>query len=91
MGSWLCTIEHWLQLASAVFAALAAWKWFTASRGKVPTTATYANIDEMYGIIERQSRQNAYAAAFAGIAALLQIPQAFMPTCWSGSPWFLSN
>jgi hypothetical protein len=91
MGSWLCTTEHWLQLASAVFAALAAWKWFTASLGKLPAQATFENLDGVYAIIGRQSRQNAYAAAFAGVAALLQLPQSFMPTCWSGAPWFLSN
>jgi hypothetical protein len=91
MGSWLCTTEHWLQLASAVFAALAAWKWFTSSLGKLPAQATFENLDEVYAIIGHQSRQNAYAAAFAGVAALLQLPQSFMPTCWSGAPWFLSN
>jgi hypothetical protein len=91
MGSWLCTTEHWLQFASAVFAALAAWKWIVASLTKVPLRATWANIDEVYAIIARQSRLNAYAASFAGIAALLQLPQVFMPTCWSGAPWFLSN
>jgi hypothetical protein len=91
MGNWACVAEHWLQLASAVFAALAAWKWFTASLDKVPAEATFANLDEVYAIVGRQSRQNAYAAAFAGIAALLQLPQAFMPTCWSGTGWFWSN
>jgi hypothetical protein len=78
----ICTVEHALQLASAVFAALAAWKWFVASLGKIPLTATYSNIDDMYAIVARQSRQNAYAALFAGVAAILQLPQAFMPTCW---------
>jgi hypothetical protein len=91
MGRWICTAEGWLQFSSALFAGLAAWKWFTASLGKIPSRATFANIDEMYAMVGRQSRQNAYAAAFAGVAALLQLPLSFMPTCWSGAPWFLSN
>jgi hypothetical protein len=78
----ICTVEHVLQLTSAGFAALAAWKWFVASSAKLPPKATWTNIDEVYAMIARQSRLNAYAASFAGVAALLQLPQAFMPTCW---------
>jgi Spy/CpxP family protein refolding chaperone len=32
---------------------------------------------------------NAVAALFAAAAACCQIPLAFMPTCWSGAPWWL--
>ena len=79
----ICTVEHVLQLASALFAALAAWNWLVASLAKVPAQTTLDSLDNLYPIIARQSRLNAQAAAFAGIAALLQLPQAFMPTCWS--------
>jgi hypothetical protein len=88
MLSQLCVFEHVLQFAAAVFAALAAWKWFMSSRGKIPDHAKYDNIDQMYASIARQSRLNAHAASFAGIAALLQLSQVFMPSCWSGAPWF---
>jgi hypothetical protein len=45
-------------------------------------------MDEMYAAMRRQSRLNAWAAPFAGVAALLQFALAFMPGCWSGAPWF---
>jgi hypothetical protein len=78
----ICTVEHILQFASAVFAGLAAWRWLAASLIKAPTQTTMDNLDDVYPIIGRQSRMNAQAALFAAISALLQLPQAFMPTCW---------
>jgi glucose-6-phosphate dehydrogenase assembly protein OpcA len=82
----ICTVEHVLQFASAVFAGLAAWRWLVASLVTVPPgterATTLDSLDHVYPIISRQSRLNAQAALFAGIAALLQLPQAFMPTCW---------
>jgi hypothetical protein len=102
MGSGLCTFEHWLQFASAGFASLAAIAWLWASRIKAPKQITEDQMRARYdtpipalvqllGLITRQSRMNAVAASFAGAAAICQIPQAFMPTCWSGSPWFLTH
>jgi hypothetical protein len=88
MQDHVCSVVHVLQVASAVFAALAAWRWFVASRGKMPSQATWANIDEVYGVLARQSRLNAHAASFAGVAALLQFFLALLPTnCWN-APWW---
>jgi hypothetical protein len=90
----LCIVEHWLQFASGGFAALAAFMWFWASTIKAPTKFTEQEMQARYGapipaiahiirLATRQSRLNAFAALFAGVAAICQIPQAFMPTCWS--------
>jgi hypothetical protein len=79
----LCTLEHTLQIASAASAALAAWSWLLASLVKLPAQTTLDNLDNVYPLMRRQSSLNAQAAFFAAIAALLQLPQAFMPTCWS--------
>jgi hypothetical protein len=77
-----CSAEHWLQLASGAFAVLAAVTWWLASRAEIPHPVTWANIDAFSAGAVKQSRLNAWAALFAAAAALLQIPQAFMPTCW---------
>jgi hypothetical protein len=101
MGSTLCTVEHWLQFVSGGFATLAAITWFWASSIKAPPMTEEA-MQAHYGVpipalvdlvklLAQQSRMNALAALFAGAAALCQIPQAFMPTCWSGAPWFSPN
>jgi hypothetical protein len=77
----MCTVEHLLQIGSAVFGWLAAWRWFVASLENVPAQMTWENIDDVYSLIAEQSRLNAQAALFAGIAAVLQLSRAFMPTC----------
>jgi hypothetical protein len=89
----LCTVEHGLQLISAVLAALAALTWLWASRMKAPKfteeeaqalyDAPIPILVTLVRVIARQSRMNALAAVFAALAALCQIPLAFMPTCWS--------
>jgi hypothetical protein len=90
----LCAVEHWLQLSSGIAAGVAAALWFWASRIRAPADITEREMQPLYdapipalvqlvGIVTRQSRVSAIAAFFAGIAALCQIPQAFMPTCWS--------
>lgn len=88
----ICTIEHSLQFASAVFAALAALTWLWASRVKAPSEiaeeqmrrplAAIPVVDLLMKAVARQSRLNASAALFAGLAAFCQLPQAFLPTCW---------
>lgn len=56
MPSSLCTIEHWLQLALAVFAALAAVAWLRASLVKAPSPpARFSNIDEAYIAVGRKA------------------------------------
>jgi hypothetical protein len=102
MPSILCTAEHWFQFASGVFAVIAAVIWFLASRVRGPSELTQQHLPSVQGDsfpildrlmkdVARQSRRNATAAFFAALAAFCQLPQAFMPTCWSGAPWFLSN
>jgi hypothetical protein len=49
MQDHVCSVVHVLQVASAVFAALAAWRWFLASRGKVPSQATFTNMTRCMG------------------------------------------
>jgi hypothetical protein len=39
-------------------------------------------VEKLMKAVGLQSRLNALAAAFAGAAAILQVVQAFMPTCW---------
>jgi len=98
----ICTVEHWFQFASGVFAMIAAIIWLLASRLRAPSELTQRHVLDVQGdiipILDRlmkavasQSRMNAWAALFAALAAFCQLPQAFMPTCWSGSPWFDSN
>jgi hypothetical protein len=102
MGSWICTTEQWLQFTSGAFALLAALTWFSASRTKPSEKITEDQMGSRYSvptpalvtlvaITTRQAKRNAMAALFAAIAAFCQIPQALMPTCWSGAPWFLSH
>jgi hypothetical protein len=81
-GDLWCIAERWLQLGCSVFAALAAVTWWLASRAKVPHPITWENINAFSAGAVKQSRLNAWAALFAAVAALLQIPLAFMPTCW---------
>jgi len=97
-----CIAEHWLQFASGVLAGCAAITWFMASRIKPSAALTrlaegIAHVTEREFLHEqsaiaqitiRQSRTNAIAALFAAGAAIIQLPLAFMPTCWSGAPWF---
>jgi hypothetical protein len=89
----LCTVEHWLQFASGIFAALAAFTWLWASRVRAPSEITQDQmaatsgdiitpLDRLMKAIAKQSRLNATAALFAAFAALCQMPQAFLPTCW---------
>jgi hypothetical protein len=81
-GDFLCALQHWLQFGSGFFAVLAAITWFLASRAKIPNPIAWNNIDAFSAGAVKQSRLNALAAIFAAVAALLQVPQAFMPTCW---------
>jgi hypothetical protein len=78
-----------MQFFSGIFAFAAAVAWLWASLTKTPPLpASPQNIDAMYAAIGSQSRRNALAALFAGIAALFQFVLALMPACWSGAPWF---
>jgi hypothetical protein len=99
MLSSICTLEHFIQLGSGVFALIAAIFWGLSTRAKaiskIPPQQMSAgwggNIPGLVALVkdvEKQSRLNAWAAFFAAVAALCQIPLAFMPACWSGSPWF---
>jgi hypothetical protein len=45
-------------------------------------TGMIPSLEKLMLAVGSQSKRNAIAAAFAGVAALLQIGQAFMPTCW---------
>lgn len=85
----VCALAPILQFGTAVFGIIAAWQWFMASRGRIPDTATFANIDHVFKTIAKQSRHNAHAAAAAMIAAVMQVLLSFFPTCWSGPPWFI--
>jgi hypothetical protein len=99
----VCAIEHWLQGGAAVFALIAAIIWFHASRTKPSERIIPDDLGVPYGgpppkalvtlvqMVIRQSRSNACAALFAGLSAICQVPLFLLPTCWSGSPWFLSN
>jgi hypothetical protein len=91
MGSALCTSETWIQFASGLAALVAAIVWFLASRVSTPTVLTYDAGDALLSGIRKQSRLNAWAALFAAMAAILQVPLAFMPTCWSNAPWFIPH
>jgi hypothetical protein len=82
-----------LQLLSAIVAIMAAVFWFRASVKKVPNEFNQDRLKELNGDIlavlsdqsvamARQGKLNAWAAFFAGCAAILQIPIAFLPTCW---------
>jgi hypothetical protein len=82
-----------LQLLSAFTGIMAAAFWFGASVKKVPNEFNQNHLKELNGdilsvlskqsiAIAHQAKLNAWAAFFAGCAALLQIPIAFLPTCW---------
>ena len=82
-----------LQLLSAIAAIMAAVFWFRTSVKKVPNKFNQDRLKELNGDIlavlsdqsvamARQGELNAWAAFFAGCAAILQIPIAFLPTCW---------
>ena len=83
MLSALCTLEHALQFGAAIFAAMAAITWLSASRVKTPDGVTWSNEDALARGVTKQSRLNALAALFAAMAAFCQIPLPFMPTCWN--------
>ena len=100
MISATCTAEHWLQLACAGFAALAAFTWFWASRVKAPISkeemvarwdVPVPGLHRLIELATRQSRMNAIAALFAAAAAFCQVPLAFMPPCYGGPVWPFSN
>jgi hypothetical protein len=89
----ICTVAFTIQLASAGFGVTAAIVWWSASRIKTPPEITQDQAAALEGdilpILTRlmrgvvtQSRLNARAASFAAVAAILQVLDAFMPTCW---------
>lgn len=96
----ICSVEHGVQFASAAFALIAAFLWLRASRAKVAPPITPGRItvgsegvvipdlQALMEAVKKQSKLNARAALFAFLAALCQVPLAFAPACWSGSPWF---
>jgi hypothetical protein len=77
-----CSVEPYLQLSSASFAVGAAVTWLRASRIKVAEATPL--LSAVTRSTARQSGLNAWAALLAAIAAVLQVPLAFMPTCWGG-------
>jgi hypothetical protein len=89
----ICTIAFSIKLISAGFGVAAATVWWQASRIKTPPEITQDQVAAVQGdvlpVLSRlmhgvasQSRLNALAAALAAIAALLQVAEVFMPTCW---------
>jgi hypothetical protein len=81
----ICTAQQWLVLLSAAAASVAAATWLRASLVKAPAPpARFSSGDELLVSVSRQSRLNAWAALFAGIAALLQFGYALIASaCWS--------
>jgi hypothetical protein len=91
-----CLYVHPLQALSALTAFMAAILWLWASMKEVPDEFNQKRMEELNGdippVLRRQSkalaiqgRINAWAAFFAGIAALFQIVLAYMPACsWGG-------
>ena len=90
----VCTVEFTMQFASAGCAVLAAGFWFGASVVEAPTEIPKTKegrvaigadmipaVEKLMTAVGSQSKRNAIAAFFAGVAATLQISQAFMPTC----------
>jgi hypothetical protein len=72
-----CNIRTAFEVAIPVFACLAAVFWFYAS--SVPGgSAPMAKLEQNLSL---QARYNSWAAAAAGIAALLQFFTSFMPMC----------
>jgi hypothetical protein len=59
---------------------LAASLWFKASLIRIPPM-TYAEVDNVVLALRRQSRMNAFAAAFTALAVLFQVLLIYAPTC----------
>jgi hypothetical protein len=59
---------HFLAATLAIVAGLC---WFRAALLKTPASATGANSDTVLRVVALQSRWNGFAAALAGLAALL--------------------
>jgi hypothetical protein len=89
----ICTVAFSIQIGSAACGIIAAITWWRASSVKTPTEMTHDQVKAVEGDIipvldrlmrgvTRQSKLNALAAGFAAAAAILQVANAFMPTCW---------
>ena len=93
--SGICTVAFSTEIVSGVCAVAAAGCWFGASLVRAPIAiprdeqgriavggAIVPAVERLMAAVGLQSKLNAIAAAFAGVAALLQVGHAFMPTCW---------
>jgi hypothetical protein len=91
--SGICTVAFTIKMASAGFGVAAAIVWWRASRTKTPPEMTHEQVEAVQGDVvpifdklmrgvATQSRLNALAAGLAAFAAVLQVADAFMPTCW---------
>ena len=71
-------LHFWLNLASVFTAILAAFFWLWASRIPIPDFRD-SLIAEAFSPLQKASRLNAYAAACAGVSALLQAVLMILP------------
>jgi hypothetical protein len=89
----ICTIAFLIKLGSPISGISAAAIWWLASRVKTPPELTQEHVvkvqgdvvpifDQLMRGVARQSKLNALAAMLAAVAAILQVADAFMPTCW---------
>jgi hypothetical protein len=77
----ICDVKVLFGAIATIFALAAAVLWFIASwRGR--GSFSHDLSAEILRDLKIQSRFNAAAAFCAGVAAMLQIPLVYMPTCW---------
>lgn len=81
MDGILCVVEPWLLVVSVISAVIAAGLWLCASRVKTPPVITWGNVNDFSTGVARQSDVSKWAALFAVISALLQIPHFFAAAC----------
>jgi hypothetical protein len=68
----------WLQLWSAVSGFVAAVLWFCSASAKAPAM-TWAELDNIPGLLSRASRLNKWAAAVTSLSMLLSAVAALLP------------
>jgi hypothetical protein len=80
-----CTAVSYLQIATVIFAGLAALLWLLASLVKMPSTdankLAIGDMGEISNSFRRQSRLNAAAALSTALAVILQALLIYAPTC----------